>query len=100
MEETGHVTFEKRGTGGFHFGCVDASLDWRYDNSISRVDFTFEGSDEGDPGPSEWQRLGQDRGKADGWPNRVSSGRRIGFQSEEGQVIPESNRGNAELYGT
>jgi len=48
-EETGHVTFEKRGSGGFHFGCVDASLDWRYDDSINRVDFTFEGSDEGDP---------------------------------------------------
>jgi len=47
-EETGHVTFEKRGSGGFHFGCVDAALDWRYDDSISRVDFTFEGSDEGD----------------------------------------------------
>jgi len=48
IEETGEVSFEKRGTGGFHFGCVDASLDWRYDESINRVDFTFEGSDEGD----------------------------------------------------
>jgi hypothetical protein len=48
MEEPGHVTFKKGGSGGFHFGCVDATLDWRYDASIDRVDFTFEGSDEGD----------------------------------------------------
>jgi hypothetical protein len=32
-EEAGHITFEKGGSGGFHFGCVDASLDWRYDAS-------------------------------------------------------------------
>ena len=48
MDETGQVTLEKGGSGGFHFGCVDASLDWRYDASIHRADFTFEGSDEGD----------------------------------------------------
>jgi hypothetical protein len=47
MEEAGHVTFKKGGSGGFHFGCVDASLDWRYDESLDRVDFTFEGFDEG-----------------------------------------------------
>src|SRR6266404_1911351 len=47
-EEPGHITFEKRGSGGFHFGRVDGSLDWRYDATIDRVDFTFEGSDEGD----------------------------------------------------
>jgi len=48
MEEPGHVMFKKGGSGGFHFGCVDAALDWRYDDSLDRVDFTFEGSDEGD----------------------------------------------------
>ena len=47
MEEEGQITFEKRGEGGLHFGCVDASLDWRYDDSLDRVDFTFVGSDEG-----------------------------------------------------
>lgn len=47
-EEPGRITFEKRGAGGFHFGCVDAAMDWRYDASIDRVDFTFDGSDEGD----------------------------------------------------
>ena len=45
MEEPGHVTFKKGGSGGFHVGCVDASLDWRHDSSSDRVDFTFEGSD-------------------------------------------------------
>ena len=49
MEESGNIAFEKGGSGGFHFGCVEVSLDWRYDASIDRVDFTFEGSDEGDP---------------------------------------------------
>jgi len=49
MEEPGHITFAKGGAGGFHFGCVDASMDWRYDDSLDRVDFTFDGSDEGDP---------------------------------------------------
>lgn len=48
MEEPGHITFAKNASGGFHFGCVDASMDWRYDESIGRVDFTFDGSDEGD----------------------------------------------------
>ena len=47
MEEPGHITFKKDGSGGFHFGCVDAALDWRYDVSIDRADFTFDGSDEG-----------------------------------------------------
>jgi hypothetical protein len=31
MEEPGHIKFERGGSGGFHFGCVDASMDWRYD---------------------------------------------------------------------
>ena len=47
MEELSHITFKKGGSGGFHFGCVDAALDWRYDDSIDRVNFTFDGSDEG-----------------------------------------------------
>lgn len=48
LEEPGHFTFRKSGSGGFHFGCVDASLDWRYEASIDRVDFIFDGFDEGD----------------------------------------------------
>jgi hypothetical protein len=49
MEEPGHITFKKGGSGGFHFGCVNASLDWRCDPGADRVDFTFEGNDEMDP---------------------------------------------------
>ncbi len=49
MEEPGHISFERKGAGGFHFGCADAQLDWRYDSGIDRADFTFEGYDEGDP---------------------------------------------------
>lgn len=30
-----------------HFGCVEAHRDCRYDDSLDRVDFTFEGFDEG-----------------------------------------------------
>jgi hypothetical protein len=48
MEEPGHITFKKGGSGGFHFGCVDARLDWHHDSSNERVDFTFDGCDEGD----------------------------------------------------
>ena len=48
MEEPGHITFKKGGSGSFHLGCVDASLGWRYEASIDRADFTFDGCDEGD----------------------------------------------------
>ena len=47
-ETPGHITFEKKGQGRFHFGYVHAQLDWRYDPAIDRVDFSFEGSCEGD----------------------------------------------------
>jgi hypothetical protein len=47
MEESGHITFKRGGSGGLHFGCVDASLDWRYDDFLDRIDLTFEGFDEG-----------------------------------------------------
>ena len=39
---------KRAGTGGFHFGCVDASLGWRCEASIDQVAFTFDGFDEGD----------------------------------------------------
>ena len=44
----GHITFTGDGRGELHFGAVDVSLDWRAEASGSRVDFTFEGFDEGD----------------------------------------------------
>jgi hypothetical protein len=48
MEEPGHITFQSKGQGSFHFGCVDAQIDWRDDGSLGRADFTFDGNDEGD----------------------------------------------------
>jgi hypothetical protein len=44
----GHITFTGNGRGELHFGAVDVTLDWRADATGKRVDFSFEGSDEGD----------------------------------------------------
>ena len=44
----GHITFTRGGRGELHFGAVDATLDWRADATANRVDFSFEGFDEGD----------------------------------------------------
>jgi len=44
----GHITFTRNGRGELHFGAVDVSLDWRVDVTGNRVDFSFEGFDEGD----------------------------------------------------
>ena len=47
-EESGHFTFETKGMGRVHFGYVQAQLDWRYDPGVDQMDFSFEGSCEGD----------------------------------------------------
>lgn len=44
----GHITFTRNRRGEFHFGAVDVSLDWRVDATGKRMDFSFEGFDEGD----------------------------------------------------
>jgi hypothetical protein len=44
----GHITFTPDGRGELHFGAVDVSLNWRVDATGNRVDFGFEGFDEGD----------------------------------------------------
>ena len=44
----GHITFTRDGGGELHFGAVDVSLDWRADARGNRVNFAFEGFDEGD----------------------------------------------------
>ena len=44
----GHITFTRDGRGELHFGAIDVSLDWWIDAPASRVDFAFEGFDEGD----------------------------------------------------
>lgn len=44
----GHLTLSSGGRGRLCFGAVDATLDWRGDAEGKRVDFSFEGFDEGD----------------------------------------------------
>ncbi len=44
----GKITFARGGRGEMHFGAVDLSLDWRVADTKDRVDFSFEGFDEGD----------------------------------------------------
>jgi len=46
----GHLTIEKDGTGTLQFGVVEAWIDCRVEtfNGVERLDFSFEGSDEGD----------------------------------------------------
>jgi hypothetical protein len=48
LESPGHITFERGGRGELHFGAVNVTLDWRADAKENRVDFSFEGFDEGD----------------------------------------------------
>jgi hypothetical protein len=42
------ITFARGGRGELHFVAVDLTLDWRAAVAGNRVDFTFEGFDEGD----------------------------------------------------
>lgn len=46
----GHITIKKDGTGTFQFGAVGCEIDARIENDSGseRIEFTFEGSDEGD----------------------------------------------------
>ena len=54
----GHITFTRDGRGELHFGAVDVTLDWRADATGKRVDFSFEGFDEGDEVSGEaWAEL-------------------------------------------
>ena len=43
-----HISFTRDGTGQLHFGCVDAGLEWKIEQSKGRGTFTFSGFDEGD----------------------------------------------------
>jgi hypothetical protein len=59
MVSPGQITFESGGRGELHFGAVDVSLDWRTGAAGNRVDFTFEGFDEGDEVSGRgWAELG------------------------------------------
>ena len=44
----GYITFTRDGRGELHFGAVDVILDWRVGAAGNRVDFSFDGFDEGD----------------------------------------------------
>jgi hypothetical protein len=48
LEGPGHITFARGGVGELRFGAVNVTLDWRLAAKENRVDFTFEGFDEGD----------------------------------------------------
>ncbi len=47
----GHLTIKKDGTGSLQFGAIEVDIDCRLEsvNGAERLDFSFEGSDEGDP---------------------------------------------------
>ena len=62
LESPGHITFTRDGRGELHFGAVDVSLDWRVDATGNRVDFSFEGFDEGDEVSGRgWAELNVDK---------------------------------------
>jgi hypothetical protein len=46
MVEEGYIEFKEKGGSGFHFGCVYAQIDCSPDEE-SKMDFSFEGDDEG-----------------------------------------------------
>ena len=48
LESPGHIVFTRNGHGELHFGALEVTLDWRLDATGNRVDFAFEGFDEGD----------------------------------------------------
>ena len=50
MMVPGHLTIEKDGTGLLQFGAVEVGVDCRLEiiNGAERLDFSFEGSEEGD----------------------------------------------------
>ncbi len=48
LESPGHITLNGSGRGEMHFGAVDLTLNWRLNTNGSRVEFAFQGFDEGD----------------------------------------------------
>jgi hypothetical protein len=51
MMVPGHVTIGNDGTGSLQFGAVEAEVDCRVESvgGVERLEFSFEGEDEGDP---------------------------------------------------
>ena len=77
----GHITFTRDGRGELHFGAVDVSLDSRVGAAGNRVDFAFEGFDEGDEvSGTGWAEL--DGGKLTG-RTAFHSGDESGFVAQK-----------------
>ena len=51
MESPGRIVINKDGQGEIHFGAVDVEIDCRWEShgESARLEFSFEGNDEGDP---------------------------------------------------
>ena len=82
----GHITFTGDGRGDLHFGAVDVSLDWRADATGNRMDFAFEGFDEGDEvSGTGWAELngGKPTGRL-----AFDSGDESGVRGREGRHSP------------
>jgi len=47
MEGPGLIAFEKKGQGEMLFGCVHVGLDWKYEKTADRIEFSFSGFEEG-----------------------------------------------------
>ncbi|MDR3451864.1 MAG: hypothetical protein P4L96_03535 [Rhodoferax sp.] len=57
MDVPGHITFENTQSGSFQFGMVQGQMDCRLDKRQSqRVEFTWNGFDEGDELAGQWRR--------------------------------------------
>ena len=81
----GHITFTGDGRGEFHFGTVDATLDWKPGAAGHRLEFSFEGFDEGDEiSSSRWAEV--DGGKMTG---------RIAFESGDESGFLAKREGKA-----
>jgi len=81
----GHSIFTGDGRGEFHFGAVDATLDWKPEAAGNRLEFSFEGFDEGDEiSGTGWAEV--DGGKLTG---------RIAFESGDESGFAAKKEGSA-----
>jgi hypothetical protein len=49
LVEEGKIELRKEGTGSLVFGAVQGEIDYSMEEGINRIDFSWEGFDEGDP---------------------------------------------------
>ena len=68
-----------------HLGCVDASLDWRYDDSLDRVDFTFgRGDERTEVSGRGWAKM-EGKGKQMIGQALFPQGEQSGFKAKKGR---------------